>query len=163
MTAQPMDTTDTSGDLAVSEAVLAFKGRVFRVAHSFGLMPLLRFAHMAKGGMNVDDMDALVAIYDVLRQAIHDDDWDAFQQYATDTRADADELLSMVKDAIGVMTQRPTVRPTDSSAGPSTTTPSSSADSSSPASSDPTTLAERARHLQPVADLISGGSGVVGR
>lgn len=105
-------------------------GAEFEVADRMGLMPLLRFAHLAKRGVDADDMDGLAAMYDVLAACFTDEAWTRFQAAAVDARADGDALLEVVGRAIAVMTARPTKRPSVSPAGPSTTTPSSTDDSS---------------------------------
>lgn len=92
-------------------------GRDFTVAEQVGLMALLRFAHFAKNGASTDDMDALAAIYDVLQQCVADEEWDAFQQHAMDVRASTEELLDSVKEAMSVISARPTESPSDSSDG----------------------------------------------
>jgi len=106
-------------------------GREFRVAEKMGLMPLLRFAHFARSGADTGDMEAMASMYDVLRAAIAEEDWEVFQQHAMDTRADITELLGAVKEAISVMTARPTNPPSDSSSGSSTIETSSLGGSSS--------------------------------
>jgi hypothetical protein len=104
---------------------LLFAGETFTVADRIGLMPLMRFAVLAKGGVDIDDMEGLVAVYDLLRQCIADDDWLRFEAHAARARAGEDELLQVVKDAIELITAHPTRQPSDSSAGrPSTSGPS---------------------------------------
>lgn len=115
-----------------SDDVITFEGRPYRVADRYALMPLLRFAHIARAGATTDDMESLDAVYGVLRAAIHRDDWDAFCDHSTQVSAELDELMPIVTQAIGVMTARPTKRPSDSSDGPTNIAPSSSAGLSSP-------------------------------
>ena len=104
-------------------------GRDFTVADRVGLMALLRFAHFAKNGASTDDMDALAAIYDVLQQCVADEEWDAFQQHAMDVRASTEELLDSVKEAMSVISARPTESPSDSSDGRTSTGTDSSGSS----------------------------------
>lgn len=94
-------------------------------------MPLMRFAHLAQKGIDSNDMDGLVAIYDLLRAVIADEDWRRFEEHASVTRADGDDLLAVVKQAMALISERPTVRPSDSSDGPPATNVSSAGDSSS--------------------------------
>lgn len=114
------------------ERTVAFKGREFALADSVGLMPLMRFAHIAKGGVDSADLEGLVAMYDLLRDCFTPEAWEEFQDHATATKAQADELFGAVSEAIAVIAARPTGRPSDSSGGPSTTSTSSPAGSSSP-------------------------------
>lgn len=151
--------TDTTAVEVAARPFLTFEGRDFAVADRFGLMPLLRFAHHAKQGMDTADIESLSAIYDVLAQAIAEDEWEAFCDHATATRADADQLLAVVRQAIEVMSARPTVRPSDSSDGPPATETNSSDVSSSPAPSTLTPrqqqLREQYPHLRPVGEMAS--------
>jgi hypothetical protein len=116
-------------------ADLVFAGESFAVAERIGLMPLMQFAVLAKGGADTDSMEGLVAIYELLRQCITDQDWPRFEAHATRVRADGDELLEMVRDAVALITARPTSQPSDSSDGPPSTSGSSAGGSGSPVTS----------------------------
>lgn len=139
--------------------VIMFAGRPFKVAEKFGLMPLVRFAYLSKKGLDTGDMESLAAMYDVMRQAIADDDWEAFCDHAANVHADGDELIEVVGEAIQVISSRPTRRPSDSSDGPSPTETSSSAGSSSPGSSELTPrqaqLREQIKELRPVEEIAA--------
>ena len=117
---------------------IEFLGESFSVAPKIGLMPLLRFAHFAQTGAGTGDMQALDAIYSVLKSAIADEEWARFEAYATETRAEAADLLGCVRDAIAVISTRPTQPPSVSSDGSSETEKSSSDGSSWPAYSERT-------------------------
>lgn len=139
-----------------------FMGKEFAIASKIGLMPLMRFAHAAKSGLDSDDMEGMAAMYDMLRQCIADEavfvfqgrqitraeandlppeaatavevfgGWDEFEAHATRERADdPGELFGVVQRVMTILTERPTSRPSDSSAGPQQTAPTSAADSSS--------------------------------
>jgi hypothetical protein len=114
---------------------LVFAGESFTVADRIGLMPLMRFAVLAKDGVDIDDMEGLVAVYDLLRQCITDEDWPRFEAHASRARAGEDELLQVVKDAIELITAHPTRRPSDSSAGQLSTSGPSADGSGSPVTS----------------------------
>jgi hypothetical protein len=107
-------------------------GRFYRVGEKIGLMPLMRFAHAARKGAEATDMDGLAAIYDMLHDCVHPDDWNRFCDDATELAADGDDLLPVISQTIEILTARPTRRPSDSSGGPSRTSPSSTGSSSSP-------------------------------
>lgn len=111
-------------------ATIELLGEEFQVADRVGLMSLLRFAHLAKKGMAANDLGAFSAIYDVLRSVIADEDWDRFEEHATLVRADTEELLGCVREAITLVSARPTKRPSDLSDGPTSTETNSSDDSS---------------------------------
>jgi hypothetical protein len=109
-----------------------FEGESFRVASKIGLMPLMRFAHIAKSGVDSNEMAGLAAMYDLLEQVISDEDWERFQDHAIATRAGGDELMAVIPAAIEVISSRPTRQPSDSSDGLATTSTNSGAASSSP-------------------------------
>ena len=107
-----------------------FCGEHFALSDAIGLMPLLKFAKVAKDGTKSNDMDGLAAMYDLLEQCFIPASWERFQQVATEKRADADTLLAVIPKAIEAITNRPTSRPSDSSDGPVTTSTSSAAGAS---------------------------------
>ena len=115
----------------MSEVV--FFGETFRTADKIGLMPLMRFAVIAKGGVDASEMAGLVALHDLIAQCLADDEWERFQDHATAVRAEGDDLLEVVKQVFEVLSERPTQRPSVSSDGPLTAEPKSTAGSSSPA------------------------------
>jgi hypothetical protein len=109
---------------------VSFKGAEFAISDKIGLMPLMKFARAAQSGLDSADMQGLAAMLDLLEQCIADDEWPRFDAHATKTRADDEELLQVVKDVTAILTERPTSRPSDSSAGPQQTAPTSEEDSS---------------------------------
>ncbi|MFJ8690278.1 hypothetical protein [Micromonospora wenchangensis] len=104
---------------------VTFLGEKYRIADKVGLMPLMRFAVAAKSGMESDDMEALAAMYSLIKDCIDATEWQRFERDATDKKADQDDLLKVVTDVIQVLTARPTRRPADSSDGPQPTSPNS--------------------------------------
>lgn len=109
-----------------------FLGESFRVADRVGALPLMRFAKIAKAGVDASELDGLAAMYDLLGQVIQSDDWARFEEHADRQHADGDQLLALVQEALALVAARPTGRPSDSSAGPRTIEPNSTDDSSSP-------------------------------
>ncbi len=112
--------------------MLDFEGARFAVPPKVALMPLLRFAHMARQGVDADEMEGMDAIYAVLRACIADEDWARFEDHASLVRADMDDLLKVVGQCIELVSGRPTSEPSDSSDG-SQPTSDLSADGSSSA------------------------------
>jgi hypothetical protein len=110
---------------------IQFGGETFAVAERIGTMPLMQFAKIAKGGTDSDTMAGFTALYDLLEQCIDPADWQRFQDVATRTRADSKDLMTVIGRAVGAMTDRPTLRPSDSSDGPASTPPNSAGDLSS--------------------------------
>ena len=111
---------------------LDFAGETFRLADKIGLMPLMRFAHVSRRGVDSNDMEGLAAIYDLLKQCLADEEWARFEDHATAVRADGDDLLGVVSQAIEAIAERPTKEPSDSSDGPTRMSGSSTDGSSSP-------------------------------
>lgn len=114
----------------MSELTVPFAGQEFRVADSIGLMPLMQFAHIAKGGTDSNDLEGLAAMYDLLEQCIADDEWARFKAHAVKSKADGDVLMGVVKATIQALSGRPTSRPSDSSGGPTIIGENSEGDSS---------------------------------
>lgn len=112
-------------------------GEEFHVAERVGHLALMRFAHLADGGADTRSMESLAAMYDLLEQTVHPDDWRRFERHANAQRADTDQLFQMVKDVFAVLAGRPTGRPSASSDGPRITEPNSTDDSSSPDTDHP--------------------------
>jgi hypothetical protein len=112
----------------------------FRLAESIGLMPLLKFAHAAKQGLNSDDMEGLSAMYLLIRSCLDrtrpdpetPSQWELFEEHAIETNADGDDLSSLINRAVQVISSRPPKRRGDSSPSSSPTSESSKASSSSP-------------------------------
>lgn len=121
----------------MSERSIEFAGEKFAVADRVGLMPLMRFAHLASAGVDSEDMEALAAMYDLLEQCLADEDWGRFQRAATKSRADGEALMGVVQKAIEVIGERPTGPASDSSGGPTVIEPKSV---SVPVSSEPLRL-----------------------
>lgn len=104
---------------------VTLKGASFRLSDDeIGIVPLIMLARAGKRGADSNDMDGLVAIYDVLHDCIHEDDFDAFMRHATATKASGDELMEVMGKAIAVVAARPTRPPGGSSAGRATTSAS---------------------------------------
>lgn len=139
---------------------VTFMGKQFRIADKVGLMPLMEFAYHANSGLSTDDMGALVAIYEMLKDCIADDppldeqgekagpsEWDHFVKHAKASKADAEDLMPVVQQTIELLTARPTSPESDSSK-PSQQTSDSLTDTSSAITG-----------LVPVADLGKVSSG----
>ena len=109
-----------------------FLGAEFKVADKVGALPLMRFAKVARAGVDASELEGLAAMYDLLGQVIHPDDWARFENHADREHADGDQLLALVQEVFALMAARPTGRSSDSSGGPQTIEPSSPVDSSSP-------------------------------
>lgn len=135
----PRDAEDDARELqAASEGVVLgdtveCMGERYRIGDKVGLMPLMRFAKSAKEGVDSDDLEGLVAIYDMLSDCIHPAEWDRFERDMTKKQAEADDLMPVVTRTLEILSARPTQRRSASSSGPERTTGTSTGGSSSPA------------------------------
>jgi hypothetical protein len=133
-----VDVTGQDGDGKPAQTV-EFLGRHFRIADKIGLMPLLKFSAFAD--VSTNDPRALGAMYAMLRDCIHPGskgcggcedckngsemacaqfdrgDWQAFEDHAMMTRADADQLLEVIGKVMELIAGRPTKPSVSSSAG----------------------------------------------
>lgn len=109
-----------------------FLGEQFKVADKVGALAVMRFAKIAKAGVDASELDGLVALYDLLGQVVHPDDWARFEEHADSQHADGDALLELVQEVFALIAARPSGRSSDSSDGPRTIEPSSTVVSSSP-------------------------------
>jgi hypothetical protein len=130
--------------------------RTFRIAHSVGLMPLLKFSHAAKTGMDSEDLEGMAALYTMIRDCVHPEDWEAFQEYATLCKADDEDLMDFVSGAMEVISARPRRRRGSSSATSPSMQARSRASSSRQASVIPpgAIVPDQADGLMPVSDLV---------
>jgi hypothetical protein len=144
---------ELSGEVISPARVITLAGESFRVSEKVGLMPLLKFSHAAN--LRTDDDRAYAAMYEILRDVILEDedpcgncpgckeagksaaardcafagegDWDRFQDHAVRCKADAEELMDVVAQAIKLIAARPTESPSSSSAGRQSTSRKSTA------------------------------------
>jgi hypothetical protein len=110
---------------------VTWQGAQFRIADKVALMPLLEFSHLAQEGVDSVDMEAMAAMYDVIKSCVADNEWLRFKQHAIKVRADDQDMLDFVKRTFEVLSDRPTKQPSDSSDGLQATKQSSTEDLSS--------------------------------
>lgn len=117
-----------------------FYGREFHTRNRISLMALVQYAHIAKQGVQADDIDGLDAMYGLIRQCVTPDDWPVFLEVCDENSVDADTVFGVVKVVIAAAAARPSSRLSDSPPGSTNTSTSSRDDSSSPASGSPTAV-----------------------
>ena len=91
------------------------RDREFRLADNVGIMPLMEWA--AASDRDVASADGLRAVYYVLEDAVHEDDWAEFRKYAREAKVDAGELLDFANAALEALAGRPTEAASGSSDG----------------------------------------------
>ena len=161
------DDEPATGLAAVDDVLptVEFHGLRFAVRPTISLLPLMKFATIAKrhqaqtdrgdtAGAGQREMEALAALYELIEQCITEADFGAFYDHALAVGADQTELMGLVPQAMAAAQEaqqseaRPT-RPSGSSpGGRSTTGASSAAGSSSPASSVPQGSEQVQRRLE---------------
>jgi hypothetical protein len=102
--------TDLHGALTAPLA-----GKDFRLAENVGIMPLMEWA--ASSDVDVASADGLRAVYYVLKDAVHEDEWAEFRKFARDEKLEATELLDFANAALEALAGRPTEEPSGSSDG----------------------------------------------
>jgi hypothetical protein len=104
-------------------------GNRYEVARKIAAMPMLKFSKLAAKGVTTGDAESGAAMYDVLRAMFTKEAWARFEDDATETGADNDELFAVVAQAIEVINGFPTSSSSASASTPSSTTPSSTVSS----------------------------------
>lgn len=150
--ADALEVQGMSEGIVVTGETVECMGERYLIGDKVGLMPLMRFASASKAGIDSNEMEGLVAMYDMLRDCIHADDWDRFERDMTAKRAEGDDLMPVVGRVIEMLTARPTKRASDSSPGPSST-PGPSTAGSSPQVPPVRRIPVGADDLIPVSDL----------
>lgn len=106
-------------------------GNTYELAKQVPALLYMKYAKMAHKGADSADPEVLALSYDMLRLTFTEESWPRFEEDASEARASDEDLLQVVKQAIEIITARPTSLPSDSSDGQDTTTPSSTESSSS--------------------------------
>jgi hypothetical protein len=101
-----------------------FMGAQFKMAQTIGLWPLIAFSMAQKRGDNVDPA-SLATIGVMVLDCLDTSEHDRFAEHATEKKAGAQELMTLVQQVIEVVSARPTPPPGDSSAGRPKTSASS--------------------------------------
>lgn len=113
-------------------SAVEFLGEEFTVAERVSALAFMRFAKLARAGVDADDIEGQAAMHDMLEQCIDPADWYRFQTHADRERADGAQLLDFIQRVFAVLAARPTGRSSDSPDGPQIIEPISTVGSSSP-------------------------------
>jgi hypothetical protein len=85
-------------------------GHEFRLGHSPSIMALMEWGASTGG-------ESLVAAFNVLKDLVHEDDWDEFRVYARENNIGAGEFGDFINAATEALAGRPTEAASGSSAG----------------------------------------------
>jgi hypothetical protein len=149
----PGEVTTVGGEVVAAGDAVKFLGDWYRINDHTGVMPLLKFAYEADRGIDSDSPAGMAAMYAMLRDSIHPDEWKPFEYAAMDSAADAATLLAVVREATQKISARPTKRPSGSSAGSRPTS------GRSKGSSSPTDTPTRQQGLVSVDELLDRSTG----
>ena len=156
---EPADVELPTGTVVTSERTVELKGHRFRIADRVGLMPLLKFSAYADmdvqdpralgamyamlrdcihpGTPGCGECGACLRSAELnpggARSRVQDidpGDWRAFEDWAMESKAEADDLMDVITKAIELVAGRPTPQPGPSSPGRRNTSGISTARSS---------------------------------
>lgn len=106
-----------AGEGVPADRKVALKGAEFAMTDRIGLAPLILLAVAGSRGVDSSDAQGLVALHDVLNDCLDETEHERFWRHAIDTKADGDDLMTVVKEVIQAVSARPTGSPSGSSAG----------------------------------------------
>lgn len=114
-----------------------FFGERFAVPARINQRLVIRFSRLAAEGADTSAGDsskaneAAILLDRMVEQMVRPEDKDRFEDVCDRERPTDEELMEFIASVMKAVSGRPTSRPSDSSAGPTTTAPSSEPDSSS--------------------------------
>ena len=89
--------------------VFDFYGEKIHVAEKLGAMALLSWGKA--GDLDDGSNEALIAVYDMLEDAIHEGDFKRFKRTALKSKADMEDLMKALGSAMELVTGNPTEQP----------------------------------------------------
>jgi hypothetical protein len=119
---------------------------------------MMKLAKMAQGSDNYTEFEWLAQIFTMIEQVIAADEWERFAKFCDDQRVGMDALNQVTRDALAVMSKRPTKSRSDSPSGQTETAPVWSGDSSEPESwtlDDDTSSTETGPIVEPTRVLTT--------
>ncbi len=135
-------------------------GVQFAASADVDAVAVLEYGEVAAQGVEAEDVAGMAAILALLRSAVEESEWPRFRATVRKHRPSVEVLMELATAVVQRETGRPTQRPADSSAGPSTTGETSKAPSSSEAPLSPIQRDPRILELVPVdkaaLDVLAG-------
>ena len=120
-----MGSVESLGDEFPVRHCTQFFGERFDLSTEVSEWALMEFAEVAADGVDGNMMAGLAAMMRLVKECVDPHDLSRFVATARRNRAKSEHLLPVLEATFNVTTQRPTMRPSDSSDGPSATVPSS--------------------------------------
>ena len=104
-------TDPSSKNLITVPLIIKRKGeepveREFMLAEHVGIMPLMEWA--ASSDSEVNGIEGLRAVYHVLQDTVHEDEWDEFRKFCRENKGEARDLLDFANSALEALAGRPT-------------------------------------------------------
>ena len=102
-----------AAEVADGQLAAPLAGRVFRIESSVGLMPLMEWA-VARAETDTTNGIELLALYHILKDIVHPDDWDEFCKHARESKCGDQEFADFQNAALEAIAARPTRAPATS-------------------------------------------------
>jgi len=90
----------------IKTGVVDFKGEKFHVAESIGAMALISWGKAAD--LEESGNEALIAVYDMLEDVIHEAEFKRFKKTALKSKANMEDLMTLLSAAMELVTGNPT-------------------------------------------------------
>lgn len=94
-----------------------FFGEQIRVVDDVSDFAIMEFAEVAEG-VDQHALAGMAAMYRLLQEIVHPDDWAKFRAAARKNKASSGDVLPLIVQAVEAASARPTERPSDSLDGP---------------------------------------------
>jgi hypothetical protein len=87
--------------------MITYKGKEYRVADKIGVWPLMQFSNAAESGLTLGEQKGLAALYAMLQDVIHEDDWGRFQDDMRSSKnSDLTGLMGLANQAVELLTEQ---------------------------------------------------------
>lgn len=109
---------EAEDDEEIPEGFVRFCGQLFEVPERVNRRLLLKFGTMQMRTNDLSDVEKAIVVDRLLDQLVRDEDRDRFDAACDQQRVEDEDLRRFIADALGVLSDRPTQRPSASQAGP---------------------------------------------
>lgn len=84
-----------------AEVTVPLRDQEFKLGHSPSVMSLMEWGASSGGG-------SLIAAFHVLKDIVHEDDWEEFKEYCRDENVESEEMGTFINAAMEGLSGRPT-------------------------------------------------------